>query len=90
MQEEHQPRVLWKLQFAQTVRDNTLEESTEVNLESAASTHTLSFSASTGDLSFDDGILREVRSMWQRITGNEDGFMHFEDREAGAYEDEDG
>ena len=46
------------------------------------------FSKSSADLAFDDSVLREVRTAWQHITGNDSGFMEFEDREVGEYDEE--
>jgi hypothetical protein len=42
------------------------------------------------DLTFDDRCLEHIRAAWHAITGSEDGFMDFEDREQGAYDSEDG
>lgn len=40
------------------------------------------------DLAFSDEMLQEVRKAWQDVTGELNGFMDFEDREVGAYDDE--
>ena len=32
------------------------------------------------DLAFDDRVLEEVRDAWQKITGEKEGFMMFEER----------
>ena len=48
----------------------------------------IQFSEASTDLAFDDLVLREVRKAWQQVTGKVNGFMEFEDREAGEYEDE--
>ena len=40
------------------------------------------------DLAFDDVVLQDVRRSWQMIVGEEDGFLQFEDREVGAYDDD--
>jgi hypothetical protein len=49
----------------------------------------ITFSSSNIDLAFDDNVLREVRKAWQHVTGEENGFMQFEDRELGEYDDDD-
>ena len=87
--EEINVEILWELSF-----DQLSSSSTNVDPPSVASTtegtEMISlFPPPSTDLAFDDGVLRQVRSAWQSVTGNMNGFMQFEDREVGAYEDED-
>ena len=81
--EEATPEILWTLEYMQP---SPAESSP--NPSSDAADNIIVFAESNVDLAFDDAILREVRSAWQKITGETDGFMAFEDREVGAYDDE--
>ena len=47
------------------------------------------FPESSVDLAFDDSILKDVKDAWEQISGETEGFMQFDDREVGAYDDED-
>ena len=62
-------------------------EATEDELDISA--QSMTFSESSTDLAFDDSVLRQVRRAWQIVTSKTNGFMEFEDREVGEY-DEDG
>ena len=81
------PKILWSLFYSQ-------EASKTENLHSQEESgpeivdRTVVFSDSSTDLAFDDSVLREVRRAWQHITENANGFMDFEDREVGEYDDE--
>ena len=58
-------------------------------MDGKASSGIITFGRPSVALAFDDILLTEVKEAWSRITGNADGFMQFEDRDDGAY-DEDG
>ena len=80
--------ILWELSFDQLNSPSSdLDRPTDVSVESIEKTFL--FPTSNTDLAFDDSVLRDVRSAWQSISGDTDGFMQFEDREVGAYDDED-
>ena len=79
---------LWKLQFyhlsedepnARDQRDEESDGEPVVYLSPPSST----------DLAFDDGVLRDVRQVWQKLSGEIDGFMQFEEREASNNDDND-
>ena len=81
------PDTLWSLSYSQEA--SSAESSiSQDNVGPVIENQTVSFSNSSTDLAFDDGVLREVRKAWQQISGNEEGFMDFEDREVGEYDDE--
>lgn len=84
--DEARPNILWSLFYAQhcnpPLKDGeTIETSTEDSV--------MTFPEHTVDLAFDDGVLEDVKKAWATITGYTSGFMQFDDREVGAYEDED-
>jgi hypothetical protein len=49
----------------------------------------ITFREPSGDITFEDSVLQEVREAYARINRDIDGFMLFEDRETGAYDDDD-
>lgn len=75
---------LWSLSYSQrqSLRSDDGEEEPDISGQS------IIFSDPSTDLVFDDSILREVRKAWQVVTGKTNGFMEFEDREVGEYEDD--
>jgi hypothetical protein len=79
IKEDPRPEVLWTLEYTQKHADMTPER--ELGKELGGD-HVLAFSNSTGDLAFDDDVIREVQRCWQQITGQSEGFMAFEDRQA--------
>ena len=83
--EEKRPSTLWRLQYSQHQLHQENESQTEVNINDGVVT----FTDSSTDLAFDDSILATVREAWTEISGDTEGFMQFEDREIGAYDDED-
>ena len=86
VEEESKPEVLWTLQYSQRVSHSKRSE--VEGFKSEVMTSVLLFPELHAGLSFDDSILDHVKEAWQKITGNVDGFMEFEDRETGAYDDE--
>ena len=80
-------QVLWQLYYEQRAeqKKRVLDPIQKGGLNSRILT--LSRSGAT-DLAFDDTVLRDVREVWQDITGETEGFMQFEDQEAGAVEDD--
>ena len=81
--------VLWELFFDQ-LSSPTRDSELTTELSTAQSVgKTFLFPPSSTDLAFDDSVLQRVRLAWQSVSGNVGGFMQFEDREVGAYEDED-
>ncbi|KAL9108420.1 MAG: hypothetical protein Q9187_008292, partial [Circinaria calcarea] len=86
--EEPRPSVLWSLRYSQ--QKSSVEDNIPNPMESEASvpSKVLLLSDPSTDLVFDDRILERVRTTWQTVTGESDGFMQFEDREIGAYDDD--
>ena len=81
------PKVLWSLSYSQHAP--SLERlSSQEDEDPKITDRTISFSQPSTDLAFDDRVLREVRRAWQQISGNAEGFMEFEDREVGEYDDD--
>lgn len=87
--EEPRPDVLWSLRYSQ--QKSSVEDYVRNPREAKplASSKVLLLSEPSTDLVFDDCILEPVRTAWQKVTGETEGFMHFEDREIGAYYDDD-
>ena len=83
--EEKRPTVLWKLQYSQRQPAQEYESRPKVTINDGV----ISFAESSTDLAFDDSILIDVREAWNKISSDAAGFMQFEDREVGAYDDED-
>ena len=81
------PRVLWTLRYSQSTHE-LIDGARPGIAAHVGSDQILKISEPSVDLAFDDTVLREVRHVWQRISGQEDGFMHFEDREVGAFDDD--
>jgi len=72
--------VLWSAQYRQ-------QASSGLETLPADSHQVLSFAPPSMDLAFDDSIFDNVKSIWQKITGEEDGeFLVFQDRE--VYDDD--
>ncbi|KAF4537420.1 hypothetical protein BFW01_g11415 [Lasiodiplodia theobromae] len=81
--EETTPKILWSMHYEQHSRSNR---------DAPATTHesVLAFPPPSLELKFDDSMLDYVRTMWEKIMGEDaepDFFMKFEDRE--AIDDED-
>lgn len=72
--------------YSQTGLDS--KDSSQEDLGPSVDDQTITFSDSSVDLAFDDSVVREVRRAWQHVTGNTNGFMEFEDREVGEYDDD--
>ena len=75
---------MWTLSYAQV--ENTKAENIEEG--PVVEKSQIQFSEASTDLVFDDLVLREVRKAWQQVTGKVNGFMEFEDREAGEYDED--
>ena len=84
--EDEARQVLWSLSYAQT--EDTKAEDIEEEGPFVENSQ-IRFSEASTDLAFDDLVLREVRKVWQQVTGKTNGFMEFEDREAGEYDEDD-
>ncbi|KAF2177181.1 hypothetical protein K469DRAFT_378932 [Zopfia rhizophila CBS 207.26] len=71
------PTVLWSAQYEQRY------SAANSSLPPSSSEHVLKFPPSSVDLAFDDSILDQVKSVWQKIMGDDAGeFLVFKDREA--------
>lgn len=78
--------VLWSLRYAQRCPSAGDSEKVDVPKDGGI----IAFAESNVDLAFDDAVLEDVKRAWTCITGETSGFMQFEDRETGAYDDGDG
>ena len=87
--EEPRPDVLWSLQYSQPKSSVEDYVQSPIEAKSVVPSEVLLLSEPSTDLVFDDRILERVRISWQKVTGESEGFMHFEDREIGAYDDDD-
>ena len=81
-----QATVLWSLTYSQQSTSEGGQSSEDPELE--IHDRNIIFSDPSVDLAFDDRVLREVRRVWQQVTGSTSGFMEFADREVGEYDDE--
>jgi hypothetical protein len=80
-----QPSVLWKLQYQQKTPTELSYQGVETP---GIGRDTIVLPEASVDLAFDDSILKVVRDAWQKLEGVSEGFMQFEDREIGAYDDD--
>jgi hypothetical protein len=70
------PSILWSAKYQQRPSSGT--ESLPVD----ANSNILRFPAPSLDLAFDDGVLDNVKELWQKIAGDDVGeFLVFQDRE---------
>ena len=83
---EHAPPILWQLQYYQRFQDP--RSAGAWSLDPTADSRSTIPPMNNTDLAFDDGVLRDVKQVWQAITGESDGFMHFEDRETETNDDD--
>ena len=79
-------KTLWSLSYSQKQSPRMSDVDEELDI----SGQRMTFSDSSTDLVFDDSVLRQVRRAWQVVTGKTNGFMEFEDREVGEYDEDDG
>jgi hypothetical protein len=71
------PSILWSAKYQQRPSSGT--ELLPIGTDS----NTLHFPAPPKDLAFDDGVLDNVKEVWQKIAGEDAGeFLVFQDREA--------
>lgn len=78
------PAVLWSLRYQQNYGSAPQFPQTcaSPKTPSVKDPRVLEFGTASSDLAFDDSMLEEVKSVWQKIMGDEGGdFMVFEDRE---------
>lgn len=85
IEEQVTPTVLWKLQYEQKHEGNTSS-----GQERDAPSTIVTFPTPSLDLTFDDGVLTNVRRVWEQImVGEGAGFLQFPQREGDAeHEDE--
>lgn len=75
------PKVLWSAKYQQ-------QPSSGSDVLPCGSEKIIRFPPPPMDLAFDDGVLDNVKSVWEKVTGQEGGeFLRFQDRE--AYTDDD-
>ncbi|KAK8166483.1 rab geranylgeranyl transferase escort protein-like protein [Phyllosticta citrichinensis] len=86
-EEDPMPSCLWSMKFEQRGQSNPLFGGANVDTAATEHANVLAF-PQTGavDLQFDDGVVERVRTVWEKILGDdadaeEDGFMKFEERE---------
>ena len=82
-QSEAGGQALWTLRFDR----EEMTPSASFNVSDTARSHV--FADTSLDLAYSDAMLQEVRAVWQRVSGQVEGFMDFQDREVGAYDDDD-
>ena len=83
--EDMRPITVWSLRYSQ--RHPAPQEGDNSIHKEGVQGHILNSDPAI-DLAFDDSVLKEVRTAWQQITGQAEGFMQFEDRDAEADDDD--
>ena len=84
---ESNESVLWTLQYTQ--RGLSAFDVDNRPLIVDAEQHRIRLRPLSLDPAFDDGVLRDVRDAWMALSGQQEGFLEFDDREVGAYDDDD-
>lgn len=85
---EDTSEILWSLSYNESGDDMTVASpSTEPVLWRNEDDKALVFPNVLADLAFDDRVLYHVKKAWEAISGESEGFMQFQDRE--AYDDND-
>ncbi|KAK7549336.1 rab proteins geranylgeranyltransferase component A [Phyllosticta citricarpa] len=85
--EETTPACLWSMKFEQRGQSNPLVDEGNADTAATGYANVLAFpQTGAGDLKVDDGVVDRVRSVWEKILGDDaeaarDGFMKFEERE---------
>ncbi len=91
--ESPKPQILWSLHYDQKHAPPATANDYDTNIKcpQVANPHVLKFPDVDPGLVLEDDVLKHVRAAWQRITGDDEGFMVFEEREGigeeGAEED---
>ncbi len=89
MPEQQNTRVLWELRYTeQHTNPLYIKPRTNSNPKNGLERRILICPDTSAPLVFDDSILECIQSAWRNISGEKEGFMVFEDREAGAYDDD--
>ncbi|EGE84176.1 rab geranylgeranyl transferase escort protein [Blastomyces dermatitidis ATCC 18188] len=90
-------KILWSLRYTQSGvldEETSLSPSAELSpVSDSFSGRVFSFAPPNLDLSFDDGMLEQVRAVWEAVTEGDaerGEFLQFEDREGTGGEDGDG
>ncbi|MCJ1311560.1 Rab proteins geranylgeranyltransferase component A [Agyrium rufum] len=90
--EDSPPKVIWTMSYAELraehVSDQPVSSNEEHEGSKGSANQVIILPNMSADLSFDDGILAEIRLAWIKITGLEEGFLTFEDRELGVDDEE--
>lgn len=80
------PTTLWSMQYEQ----NPHSISSQLSSVSGIQDHILNFSLPPIDLSFEDAVLDQVKSVWEKLKGDDEGnFLEFENRTPDLDDDED-
>ena len=87
--EDMRPITVWSLRYSQHRLAPREDDNSTQKEDGKGHRRIIMISEPAIDLAFDDSVLREVRSAWQQITGQAEGFMQFEDREAETDDDDD-
>ena len=87
--EDMRPITIWSLRYSQQHPAPQEVDNSAKKTDGDGLRKIIMISEPVIDLAFDDSVLREVRTTWQQITGQSEGFMQFEDREAEADDDND-
>ena len=84
--EGDKPRILWTLSYHETGSDMITASPNDSWLQRNEDDNCLVFPNAPIDLAFDDKVLYHVKKAWEAISGESEGFMQFQDRE--AYDDD--
>ncbi|KAF2237803.1 hypothetical protein EV356DRAFT_509683 [Viridothelium virens] len=88
LEEQPAPTVLWSMQYEQMATTSPVVLSGEENTNTNTDGRVMLLAPVPLDLALDDRTLESVRSVWERIVGEENnGFMVFEDREGAGGDD---
>ena len=90
--ESPNPQILWSLHYDQesTPPATTDDYDTNINCPQVSNPHVLKLPDLSPGLVLEDDMLKHVRAAWQRIMGEDEGFMVFEEREGMDDEEGDG
>ena len=94
MTPEDRPAVLWSLQYTQlgVLHEDGTDESITPEIQNTVVNPVISLLPPSLDLAIDDGLIDEVRTVWEKIIGNEEAhgqdFLVFEDRAGTVFNDD--
>lgn len=86
--EDHEPEVLWTLRYSQLNPQSKTETLASETAGTSSSNNTLVVPEPAFDLVLDDSLIERLEMVWQSMNVGTQGFMHFDERENGANDDE--